>query len=383
MKSGWSKRAATAVVGASLAFMTDLVAQVEAAIDVGVSDVRYDGFLPSTAGSISPTFRLERPWALFSVRGTYLRFESGRHSLQGNLAASLFTRSAGPLRGEVTGRLGASRYAAFASFSHVLLGPRVHLAGEREGAWVGGMAGNASFGETPRPVTAFSVGTWAERLAATWLVSATVTHVGDTAYTDIEGTTHWQRGRIEFDGVLGVRAWSRGAGHGVYGEATAAYAVSAWLAVVLSGGRYPTDPTRGSVSGRYLGATLRMTPLPRRSARPQFTPRVVPRWHSPANGSDAGHVTIEVRECRCGEQEHTLLVRADDASSVEVAGDFTDWEPVSFFPGEGSNWTVTLPLPPGTYRFNIRVDGGVWLVPEGLIRLTDEFGGVVGLLTVR
>jgi hypothetical protein len=232
-------------------------------------------------------------------------------------------------------------------------------------------------------VTGFSVGTWAERLAATWLVSTTVTHVGDTAYTDIEGTTHWQRGRVEFDGVFGVRAWSRGAGHGVYGEATAAYAASAWLAVVLSGGRYPTDPMRGSVSGRYLGATLRMTALPRRSARPLFTPRVVPRWHSPANGSDAALVTIEVRECRCGEQEHTLLVRADDASSVEVAGDFTDWEPVSFSSGEGSSWTVTLPLPPGTYRFNIRVDGGVWLVPAGLVRLTDEFGGVVGLLTVR
>jgi hypothetical protein len=370
-------------VAVSLAFPPDLVAQVVGAVDIGVTDVRYDGFLPSTAGSISPTFRLEHPWALLSARGTYLRFESGRHSIQGNLAASLFTRSAGRLRGEVSGSAGASRYAAFASFSHVLVGPRVHLAGEHEGGWVGGTAGKASFGQTGRPVTAFSVGTWAERFAATWLVSATLTHVGDTAYTDIEGATHWQHGRVAFDGVFGVRGWSRGAGHGVYGEGSAAFAVSAWLAVVVSGGRYPTDPTRGSVSGRYFGATLHMTAPPWRSTRPLFTGRVVPRRQSPANGSEAGHVTIEVRECRCGEQEHTLLVRADGASSVEVAGDFTDWEPVSFSSGEGSSWTVTLPLPPGTYRFNVRVDGGVWLVPAGLIRLTDEFGGVVGLLTVR
>ncbi len=371
------------MVAVSLALTPDLMAQVVGAVDVGVSDVRYDGFFPSTAGSISPMLRLERPWALFSARGTYLRFESGRHSLQGNLAASLFTRSAGGLRGEVSGKVGASRYAAFASFSHVMVGPRVHLAGEREGAWVGGMAGRASFGQTRRPVTAFSVGTWAERLAATWLVSATVTHIGDTVYSDIEGTAHWQRGRVEFDGVLGVRGWSRGAGHGVYGEATAAYALSAWLALVVSGGRYPTDPTRGSVSGRYFSATLRMTALPWRSRQPVFTPRVVPRWHAPANGSDPAHVTIEVHDCRCGERVHTLLVRASEASNVEIAGDFTDWEPVSLSPGDGSKWTLTLPLPPGTFRFNIRIDGGVWLVPAGLLRLIDEFGGAVGLLTVQ
>jgi hypothetical protein len=376
-------RAATAVVAVSLAFTPGLVAQVVGAVDVGVTGVRYDGFLPSTAGSVSPAFRLERPWALVSARGTYLRFESGRHSFQGHLAASLFTRSAGLLRGEVSGSVGASRYAAFASFSHVLLGPRVHLVGEREGAWVGGMAGKSSFGQSPRPVTAFSVGTWTERLAATWLVSTTVTHVGDTAYADIEGATHWQHGRVMLDGVFGVRGWSRGAGHGVYGEASATFAVSAWLAVVVSGGRYPTDPTRGSVSGRYLGATLRMTALPRRSTGPLFTPRVVPRWHSPANGSDPAPMTIEVHDCRCGGRGKTLLVRAGDASYVEVAGDFTDWESVSLSPGEASSWTVTLPLSPGTYRFNIRIDGGEWLVPAGLLRLIDEFGGEVGLLTVR
>jgi len=380
---GRFSHAVAAAVGWCLAGGSRLAAQTGATVDVGFAGVRYDGFLPSTAGSISPAFRLERPWALVSARGTYLRFESGRHSLQGNLVASLFTRSAGRLRGEVSGSVGASRYAAFASFSHILFGPRVHLAGERQGAWLGGMAGRSSFGQIRRPVTGFSVGTWTERLAATWLVSTTVTHVGDTAYADIEGATHWQHGRVAFDGVFGVRGWSRGAGHGVYGEASAAFAVSAWLAVVASGGRYPTDPTRGSVSGRYLGATLRMTALPRRSTRPLFIPRVVPQWHSPANGSDPAPLTIELHDCRCGERGQILLVRAGEASNVEVAGDFTDWEPVSLSPGEASTWTVTLPLAPGTYRFNIRIDRGEWKVPAGMIRLIDEFGGAVGLLTVR
>jgi hypothetical protein len=194
MKSGRPTRATTACVAVSLALTPGLVAQVVGVVDVGVADVRYDGFLPSSAASISPTFGLELPWALVSVRGTYLHFESGRHSLQGNLAASLFTRPTGRLRGEFSGSLGASRYAAFASFSHVLFGPRVHLAGERQGAWLSGTAGSSTFGQVPRPATVFSVGTWAERLAATWRVSTTVTHVGDTVYADIEGATHGQRG---------------------------------------------------------------------------------------------------------------------------------------------------------------------------------------------
>jgi hypothetical protein len=31
---------------------------------------------------------------------------------------------------------------------------------------------------------------------------------------------------------------------------------------------------------------------------------------------------------------------------------------------------------------NVRVDGGRWLVPLGLLSMVDEFGGVVGLLIV-
>jgi hypothetical protein len=139
-------------VAVSLALTPGLVAQVVGVVDVGVADVRYDGFLPSSAASISPTFGLELPWALVSVRGTYLHFESGRHSLQGNLAASLFTRPTGRLRGEFSGSLGASRYAAFASFARPVR-PEGAPGGERQGAWLSGMAGSSAFGQVPRPAT--------------------------------------------------------------------------------------------------------------------------------------------------------------------------------------------------------------------------------------
>jgi hypothetical protein len=49
----------------------------------------------------------------------------------------------------------------------------------------------------------------------------------------------------------------------------------------------------------------------------------------------------------------------------------------------GDRWTTTLPLAPGIYEVNIRIDGGRWLVPPGLTTNSDEFGGAVGILVVR
>jgi hypothetical protein len=36
----------------------------------------------------------------------------------------------------------------------------------------------------------------------------------------------------------------------------------------------------------------------------------------------------------------------------------------------------------GTYRLNVRVDGGEWVAPPGLLDVEDEFGGRVGLLVL-
>jgi len=58
-------------------------AQTTGTVDVGVSTVRYDGFLRSGAASLTPTLTWERPGSAVTARGTYLRFESGRRSLQG------------------------------------------------------------------------------------------------------------------------------------------------------------------------------------------------------------------------------------------------------------------------------------------------------------
>jgi hypothetical protein len=357
-----------------------LAAQGVASLDIGYADVHYDGFVPSSANSVSPAFQYARAGFLVAGRGSFLRFESGRQSLQGNLAFSLFTRP-GRIRGEISGDAGVSRYAEFASFSHLLGGPRVHLTWERQGAWLGANAGRAAYGAIHRPVTVLTTGVWANRLSATWLFTTTVTRVGDSAYTDIEGTTHLRRGPLTFDGLLGARAWSRGGGHGVYGEMSAAVRLRSWIALVLGGGRYPTDPVRGSVSGRYASLAIRLTAAPWSARDRSPPPRIAPQWHSPAGNADPAPLLLEVPPCNdCAVR--TLIVHAGEATRVEVSGDFTDWEPVPLTLTGPGMWSLQLPLADGTYRFNLRIDGGDWTVPAGVTRLTDEFGGHVGVLTI-
>ncbi|OGT95496.1 MAG: hypothetical protein A3I79_01580 [Gemmatimonadetes bacterium RIFCSPLOWO2_02_FULL_71_11] len=77
-----------------------------------------------------------------------------------------------------------------------------------------------------------------------------------------------------------------------------------------------------------------------------------------------------------------LRVRALGARVVEVAGDFTDWQAVPLVADADGTWSLAEPLGPGTYRLNLRVDGGAWSVPAGLAAERDDFNGVVGILVV-
>jgi hypothetical protein len=58
---------------------------------------------------------------------------------------------------------------------------------------------------------------------------------------------------------------------------------------------------------------------------------------------------------------------------------------VRLTPGNGptDSWSVTLPINTGKYEMNIRINGGPWTVPPGLLSMLDEFGGSVGLLVVK
>lgn len=97
----------------------------------------------------------------------------------------------------------------------------------------------------------------------------------------------------------------------------------------------------------------------------------------PAAGVEGFHAE------RNGPGSVSLVVTAAGAQTLEVSGDFTSWIPMKLERAGNGRWSVTLPLTPGQYQLNVRVDGGRWLVPPGLLALQDEFGGSVGLLVIE
>jgi hypothetical protein len=369
-----------AVLGAACSLATPSTApgQTTATLDLGMSSVRYDGFLRSGAASIAPSVRWDRPGGYVTGQGAYLRFESGNQSFQGTLTGSVFTAPAHRWRGQILASVGASSYATFASFHQTIGEARVHLVGERGGLWIGGTAGRASFGGANRPITGLAVAAWAQRSGVQLFASATRAFVGDTAYSDIEAAARSQRGTLILEGYAGARVWSRGGGRGVYGEGSATLTLSGRLALVLSGGRYPTDPIRGSISGRYVSAAIRLYSVaPRRPVM-----RDLPWDRSPAgsDGSVGSAALVEV--LAQGDRAVRFVVRVPDAILVEIAGDFSDWRPIPLGQGPDGVWEGVVRMSRGVHRVAVRIDGGPWRAPAGARRADDDFDGEVGILVV-
>lgn len=354
------------------------VAQVTATLDLSVSTVRYDGFLPSGAAALTPSIRWERRGAALSAQANYLRFESGNTSLQGSVTGSLSTAPTHRWRGQVLATAGASSYAKFASFHHTIGEARLHRLGQRSGAWVGGLVGRSSLGGAPRPVTGLAIAAWIQSAGAQLFASATRAFVGDTAFSDLEAAARVRRGALVLAGYAGARTWSRGGGRGVYGEGSATLTLTDRLALVLSGGRYPTDPIRGSISGRYASLTLRFrSPA---ALRPPL--RDTPTPPPPTGSTGTGEVSARVEVLAHGERAVRFVVRAPDAGLVEIAGDFTDWQPVPLDRGSSGVWETVMRIPSGIHRIVVRVDGGPWTAPAGARRADDDFGSDVGIFVV-
>jgi hypothetical protein len=364
----------------ALTVASPLPAQTRAAagLDLGMAHVSYDDFLPSLAAFAAVDGSLATRRTDVSARGAAVRYESGRHAFQASLGAAYLAPSQGRTRVEASASTGASWYADFARFAHALGRVRLLRAGRGRGAWLGATLGTTSYGDGWRPVTRFAAGGWSALGSAALDASLTTSTVGDTAYTDLEGTLRTPIGPVALDVWVGARMWSRGAGRGVYGEATITLPLHGGLGMIVSGGRYPTDPVRGTIAGRYVSAGLRLSGVGAR--RP---PPPTPAPARPHYGSNGGFAApVPAVEVDLADGVRTLRVHATGARTVELIGDVTDWLPVPLTPGNGDRWALAVPLPPGVRRLAIRVDGGPWLAPAGTRRVFDEFGGEVGLLIV-
>jgi hypothetical protein len=79
-------------------------------------------------------------------------------------------------------------------------------------------------------------------------------------------------------------------------------------------------------------------------------------------------------------------ITAEAASRVSVVGDFNDWNPTGTPLRRVSDgeWSVTLPLSPGRYRFGFLLDGHTWISDPRLPAAPDpDFGTPTSVITVE
>lgn len=208
-------------------------------------------------------------------------------------------------------------------------------------------------------------------------------------YTDGQLSLSWQRGQLDLGAVVGTRVGDRLTTLGGSARSWGSLSAVAWMtprfALVASGGTYPIDPTQGFPGGRFLSLNIRLaTGLNReaQSMNPEQRAEAGPDQAAPR--SDDEHAVVAgFAAVRTSPGMVTLRVNAPRAQAVEVSGDFTEWAPVPLERASGGWWAVTLPINPGKYQMNLRLDGSKWLVPPGVLSMLDEFGGTVGLLVVQ
>lgn len=363
-------------------------ARLTATLDAGAAEVTFDEYLRTSAITLSPSGRLDLARGSVTARGAVSQFPSGNRSWQGVLAGSWLL----PVRQGITGELGASGSSTYydgvdpASLAGdeagSLLGEgRLHFTGSRRGAWLGYTGGVSADGLQRRTLAIGELAVWGQVGQATFTAAVRPTRAAEFRLVDAELSARWWwKARLELSGRAGARAGDAPGGARTWQEVGAAWWLGTRVALVGGGGRYPADLLNGVPGARFVAASVRIAsrPPPRleAAARPNSAGRAAPL--ALLRALPAGDLQLRL----LADGRTLLRLRAPEAARVELMGDFTDWEPVPLTRAEDGMWEGRFPLAPGTYRFNVRRDGGAWEVPIGVTALPDDLGGTAGIFVV-
>jgi len=243
------------------------------------------------------------------------------------------------------------------------------------GAWTitaGASAGRVRFLDGGASMLA---GVMAEALVQggpwTLAAGATGTTTDTLRLTDYALTTAWRTDRVEVGAFAATRVGDLATG--AWGQAWAALAITPAVILEATAGSYPKDLT-GFDQGRFANLGLRVFL--------HGAPRSAPTAGlAPAGAAEQPASEVTVVRLDSGSVRATFTVA--HAGSVSIAGTWNNWSPTALVLDDDCRWTGTLPLAAGSHRFALVVDGDRWLVPAGVTRLPDDFGGEVGLLIVR
>lgn len=347
-----------------------LHAQSQRSLGVGVGTVRYSGGSTFSAATLSPALQFLSPSFYLGAGGSLSMLKDGVWAAQGrtDLWATLPRESARGLRVAVSANLTASSRS-----DGVAAGAGTALA---ELMWTTRHAGLAvGAGPTTGVIEGEPAVTAPHVRARAWWASGPAqlslnvepVRFAGAWYTDVVAGATVDRvgGRVVGSLWTSVRVSDF---YGAKGAASAAlqYFVSPTVALEGSVGSYLADPFQGLPRAGFVSAGLRVHGAPRPLV-PATAP--LPRRLAPLIAQRRGDSVV-------------VRFRMDAARSVAIAGDWNAWQPAPLRALGGDIWEAAFVLAPGTYHFNLLVDGTDWVVPGGVATLPDGMGGLVAVLTV-
>jgi hypothetical protein len=356
--------------------------RVSPSLEVGAATLRFADSIAASAASFSPGLTINWSRARLTALGTYTQLGSSGWSTQGSADLSLATPSVHTMSGELALSTAGSAHwdGTRAALSTALL--RGHIDGSDAGLWAGGGVGNAWDNATDRMMAIGDAGAWAHAAGTTFGLTLSPTALGDTMrYTDSELSAHWRSAAVDATVAAGFRFGDRvtlaGTSARSWASASILTRVKPYAAIVVAAGSYPVDLAQGFPGGRYVTVNLRFS-----------APALVERGPSPLL-IETAHRTAELPIAAFELSDmpnggmRVLRVRAAGAHNVEISGDFSGWQPRTLSSSGSGWWVAALTLGNGTHQVVIRVDGGAWTVPPGLMPITDEFGGVAGIWIIQ
>lgn len=369
-------------------------AQVVGTLGAGTGRITYDDTPRLTVVSLTPAVMFEGERTTVSGMASFTRFDGGIWSAQALAAGSRFTEAHGLFRGELSAQVEMNSHRGTLRTGQAVAQGRGHLVGGGDrGLWLGAGAGHAWRSPAGGTLLRADVGAWAQLGDATFRLTAAHNSVGTstrivtaepnmatqlldtrssslssetTRYVDTEAHVSWSQTRVAVEAAAGRRMVREG-GHTNTWLLGGSVMLTERLTLVGSTGTSAFDIAQRLPGGRYATIALRVTtraggPLELRS-RSRATAREMETWR---------------------EQDGTVLlvVHAPRARRVELMGDFTDWRPLVMQREADDHFAARLPLPAGSYRINVRVDGGAWTAPPGTTQVADEYNGAAGLLVI-
>jgi len=404
-------RVVAGIAGAAL-IGQPVSAQFATAIDLSSASSQRTASEWRSQLAVSPFMRFDHPKLALDARWTAVGGDGQRLDGFGGLAATYFSPTRAGLQLSVSGfgdrtyldeSLAVSRIGADARLSYRLGG---------SGAWLGREVARDNKSTPGSPVPHYSVGGWRQwrsvivtvslssfgsqegaRTATTRQIvrptsagpltptdtgrtfqsldTITVVDSGSAGrahdWRDAELGLHWSAGRLALDGVFGTRYAATNQPNETWARVQSAVALAPNVALIASAGVRPSSAAYGIGRSRFMELGARVSPGALRRPR-------LPRGVRPTAAA------FQVEDDRGGRR---LRVRVPGARSVELAGDFTNWQPVALRQGDTDEWEVTLPITPGVHRVAIRIDGDSWTTPPGVAAVADEFQGTVGVIVVR